>query len=183
MQFAQKPTKIHVFKALLKMRIDDAYLEYLDRPDTTELRFLVTPYDLLHNLIESKRAIQNLKLRQFGYSGDEGYDIVRVSLKLALAVSINSLCLNIDSPFQKDIRHHLYYPRYETYLPFSRMAFPILTEELPVWVLFATFGHIMAHEIMIIIRRATLEIASRVRPIELRKVQWYWTHYTVSLRS
>lgn len=61
------PVKISTMKALMKARKQDLYPEFLDRAETTELRFRMSPYDLLTNIIGSRRAKQALKLGRIGW--------------------------------------------------------------------------------------------------------------------
>ena len=60
-------TQVYVIDYLMAVQPRQLHPEALDRFETSEFAFRVSPYDLLHNLIEIKRAKRAEILSRIGY--------------------------------------------------------------------------------------------------------------------
>lgn len=71
-------TRLSLHVELLGFRTQAVYPEYLDLPESTELRVQMSPFNLLSNLIRSKRAKRTRKAAGIGYpfSRNDSVDLV-----------------------------------------------------------------------------------------------------------
>lgn len=73
-------TKLYVLEFLLRSRARTIDAEALEKMETSELEFTVSPNDFLYNIIEARRAKQSIELGQFGrpFRRDAKIDLVSV---------------------------------------------------------------------------------------------------------
>lgn len=182
--------KIAILKTLMATRVVVFYPEYLDLPEPTELKFTVSPYNLLSNLIESSRATQAKKLAGFGqpYRRDVPHD--DVSETAPLVFFPNAYSVEVCSPFRFITRLRLsslsqqtlrvfatFSPTNYIVIPGSHVGFPLLVETLPVWMLFGAFGHYYGHELTHIFDTAAKTQAGNKRTHPDHR--WYYDRYEV----
>lgn len=74
-----KKTKLYVLEYLYKVRAQNIDPEGLDRLEIPELAFAVSPHDLLHNVIEVKRARRAFELSIMDRSNDRDLGLSFVS--------------------------------------------------------------------------------------------------------
>lgn len=161
----------------MKIRTKAFYPEYLDQLESTELRFQMSPNNLLKNLIGARRAKQASKLGRVGYpeQRNDPVELVRTWLeRFAQFLIFLSMCLRIDSRFQQP-EHSLsiWHPTSDVYLPARLVTYPFMMEAFPPWLVIATMGFVIGHEFTHVFKVALHE-GSR---------NWFNSSYLVRLCS
>lgn len=78
-------TELHLLSKLMDFEAQTIYPKSLDQHTTTELKFEISPNDLLYNIIEVRRATRGMHLAQIGYPPEPNLpvsDTMSSSLKL-----------------------------------------------------------------------------------------------------
>ncbi|XP_018494336.1 uncharacterized protein LOC108863996 [Galendromus occidentalis] len=149
-------TRVQIIEALVRVRARGLYPESLDRFEISELGFALSPYDMVHNIIEVRRSKRSLQLAAVGFPFHRN--------------------MNLDAP----IGFIYYAATADVYLPASLLEFPYMVETLPLWSTLGAIGWAAAHEIGHAILKTVKNIATRARsPLE-RNESYYHTAYANS---
>lgn len=72
-----------------------------------------------------------------------------------------------------------YFEKGDVYLPGTFLAFPVLIERVPLWLLFGPLGLLLAHELAHVFQLAGQEYTNMQTPSPFGIEEWYNVAYVV----